>query len=570
MMYNDFYYPIKRTKENEKYILSVQREAEKMYNEPIKSLLYSEFKIFDEKGSRVEFEQSYMRHRKMFCAFSVMALLGEDEKWTDKLCDIIWAICDEFTWALPAHVGGMTDADAIAERIDLFAAETAFEISEVVYILKDVLPKRVVSRVKYEIKRRIADPYVKHRYEYGKSNWAGVCISGITASMIYMGFDDELKTVKNDILKNAGIYLSSFLDDGCCLEGALYWDYGFSFFCFFAELMRQYTNGEINFFENDKVRRIAHFGEDSYIEGNDVIPFSDSPHKSDFDYGFRKFLSDKYGDISVPDKKYMALFGSDVRYRFTKILRTLYALSGSEAKSPKASNADCRYYPDAMWYINKSFSYKFAAKGGKNKEPHNHNDVGSFIVYDEGKFILDDPGWPVYDKYYFTDVRYENMCASSLGHSVPIICEKAQMPGEDKRAVLVSESKNEFAIEFSSAYGDEIKGSLIRKFDLFSNRIEISDSYDGEPSRFTERFITRIKPILSENEVIIDNWHLSCDKNSEIQISSFEYTPRFSGKDGCEDAIETAYIIDFQFRDFASARFVLKKAVDSKVAPTAL
>ena len=41
--------------------------------------------------------------------------------------DTIWAICDEYTWSLPAHISWAKD-----ERtdVDLFASETGYALSE--------------------------------------------------------------------------------------------------------------------------------------------------------------------------------------------------------------------------------------------------------------------------------------------------------------------------------------------------------------------------------------------------------------------------------------------------------
>ena len=39
-----------------------------------------------------------------------------------------------------------------------------------------------------------------------------------------------------------------------------------------------------------------------------------------------------------------------------------------------------------------------SAKGGNNGESHNHNDVGSFVLYCDGKPAVIDVGTGVYEK----------------------------------------------------------------------------------------------------------------------------------------------------------------------------
>ena len=45
----------------------------------------------------------------------------------------------------------------------------------------------------------------------------------------------------------------------------------------------------------------------------------------------------------------------------------------------------------AQWYLRKEGNLVFMAKGGHNDEPHNHNDIGSFALFDDNKHPLEDP-----------------------------------------------------------------------------------------------------------------------------------------------------------------------------------
>ena len=91
----------------------------------IKELLYSEFKLFKTTGDRGVFEKPYFKRRRALSALSMLSLIYPDEeKYLDGLMDVIYAICNEYTWCLPAH---QPNIDALNEvYIDLFAAETGF------------------------------------------------------------------------------------------------------------------------------------------------------------------------------------------------------------------------------------------------------------------------------------------------------------------------------------------------------------------------------------------------------------------------------------------------------------
>ena len=136
-MFNKYTFPLEITVHNKSLVEAAKKAANEIYDEKIEALSYSDFKLFKTCGSREEYEMEYMKHRKMLCAFSAMALLDEDEKWINKLCDALWAVCDEYTWALPAHlVKAETVVDKI-ECIDLFASETSGALCEIYHIFEN-------------------------------------------------------------------------------------------------------------------------------------------------------------------------------------------------------------------------------------------------------------------------------------------------------------------------------------------------------------------------------------------------------------------------------------------------
>nr|MBD3622367.1 heparinase II/III family protein [Sunxiuqinia sp.] len=62
-----------------------------------------------------------------------------------------------------------------------------------------------------------------------------------------------------------------------------------------------------------------------------------------------------------------------------------------------------------------SDGFFFAAKGGHNAESHNHNDLGTCVLYFNGKPALIDIGRETYTAKTFSRHRYEN-----LDHAVAV------------------------------------------------------------------------------------------------------------------------------------------------------
>ena len=73
-----------------------------------------------------------------------------------------------------------------------------------------------------------------------------------------------------------------------------------------------------------------------------------------------------------------------------------------------------------------------------NAESHNHNDVGDFIVYADGKPMIVDAGRGNYTARTFSSKRYELWFTQSNYHNLPIINGFGQKEGRDFEAKNVS------------------------------------------------------------------------------------------------------------------------------------
>jgi hypothetical protein len=119
------------------------------------------------------------------------------------------------------------------------------------------------------------------------------------------------------------------------------------------------------------------------------------------------------------------------------------------------------------------------AKAGHNAEPHNHNDIGSFILFVDGVTLLCDPGGGLYSKDYFGSARYDNVFANSLGHSVPVIGGEAQLPGSEHKGTMTLEPDGTAVIRFEKAYGVATLQSATRRLRLDGQgKLVLEDRFD--------------------------------------------------------------------------------------------
>ena len=148
------------------------------------------------------------------------------------------------------------------------------------------------------------------------------------------------------------------------------------------------------------------------------------------------------------------------------------------------------------------------ALAGHNGVPHNHNDVGSFIVHKWGKLSLLDPGGPMYTKKTFSPRRYEILFCSSRGHSVPVINGAEQAEGERHYGTMAVENLNgegvkQVEIDMARAYPRGTVKKLVRRFALESgsNRLTLEDTYrfTKKPRSVEEAFITFERVTVAKN-----------------------------------------------------------------------
>jgi hypothetical protein len=109
----------------------------------------------------------------------------------------------------------------------------------------------------------------------------------------------------------------------------------------------------------------------------------------------------------------------------------------AESSIPPATR---NWLPDTAIFVARAEPEKpdgliLAAKAGHNAEPHNHNDVGSFIIALNGVMPVAEIGAGIYDRGTFDKaVRYQRIMYGSQGHSVPVINGQYQEAGPDHAA----------------------------------------------------------------------------------------------------------------------------------------
>ena len=491
----------------------LKASAKEFLDKPILSLSFHNFRRYEEDGNRSAYENEYFAHRGMLETFALMAWIYEDEQYLHALEDIIWAICDEYSWPVAAHMRG-TSLSAYQEEkpnVDLFAAETGEAFAEILSLLGDKLHPTVVMRMRKRLEERIFGQL--HQDFAWKTvkicNWAAVCAGSVGMAAMYEIHDDErLADILMICLTSIDRFIGGYTEDGVCSEGTMYWSYGFGYFMAFADLLRRRTGGKLDLFSIEKVHLMATFIGKALFPYGRSISFADGGSRFQINPSTFSYLKNIYSDMPVPAEKSLIFrYPTDTNYRFALALRKFVDMQAEPFVETKSDSTFI--FPAAQWYLStsKDRTVSIAAKAGHNQEAHNHNDVGSFQLFKNGQQMLADVGTGVYDKFYFSEIRYSIFCAGSQGHNVPIINGTTQEVGRNRTAENVIMAQNGLHYDFHAAYDIPTLQKLHRDivFNETDGTVSLKDAYSFTqvPGSVVERFVTEFEPTFGNGVVTI-------------------------------------------------------------------
>ena len=524
----------------------MERRCQQYRTEPVTALPFRLYRKYYQDGDRRSFEDLYFARRGRLSYLALAVLLHHRKEDIEALEDAIWAVCEEHTWVLPAHTSDLGDHYNV-DVIDLFSAETGFALSEISYLLGDVLDPKILHRIRDCLEERIFQMYLTHTYSWEtvSMNWASVCAGCIGGAFIYLA-PDRFPLVHDRILATMRTFLKGFGEDGICLEGIHYWGYGFGFFTYFAQLLYEFTDGQEDLFADPLCRKIAHFQEYAFLRKNHTISFSDGERAGSFLPGLTHKLHKLYGTRLLPPE-YAAF--SEYCHRFPAYLRNFFWVDPTESVTV-SKDLDSHYFPSSQWFVSSCGELSLAAKAGHNDEPHNHNDIGGFLLADDAGQILCDFGAGEYTREYFQKkYRYTYLCNASFGHSVPIINGSGQLPGAQYRGSVLSHEDGIFSVDMAGAYDIPQLASAVRTMHLDEAGFTLHDAFSGTGLRVTERFVTTVPPIKTKTSVTVGKYRMDASIHRVPEVS-VELIINHEGHP------ETLYLIDYALED--ASEFVLK------------
>lgn len=410
---------------------------------------------FVRNGNRSDFEAPHAARRARLAELVLAECVENRGRFLDAIADGAWLICEETFWGGAAHLfmqqRGLGLPDVTEPTFDLGAGETAALLAWTHYLLGarlDFVHPMIRERIKLEIDRRVLTPCLErddfwwmgwHRDNRPVNNWNPWCCSTWLACVLLLETDPDRRVrAVHKIMRILDIFIDHQPADGGCDEGPAYWARaaGSLFEC--LDLLHTATNGGVNIYCEPLIREMARFVQRTHAAGLWFVNFADAPVRPGTEsvtlFMFGRAIGDpamtSFASWLFQERKNSQLGGS-----MSRALPRLWL--DAELNDPAARPPlyrDC-WLPELQVMVARdragsSDGFFLAAKGGHNEESHNHNDVGTFVVYLDGWPLLIDIGVETYTaKTFDARYRYDIWTMQSQWHNLPTVNGELQKNG---------------------------------------------------------------------------------------------------------------------------------------------
>lgn len=503
----------------------LRKLAEKEISKPMPELTEDLYREFYQTHTRLPFEVSYFERRRRFGRAAICALLADEAArgpWIKSMLEKAADLFSEFSWALPAHVNAPSGQDPM--QIDLFGAETANLMAEVIALFGSVLPADFVEKIHWRLRNQFFQNYLERHEDFNwtkaMNNWNAVCHQGVIGAALTIEEDTKLLAKMLLLMKKyLPLFLRGFGSDGACGEGPGYWQYGFGWFSLLNEQLETRTAGQLSLVEGDAhIREIAKYGPRVTLANHHFVNFGDSPRSGALSPYMLTYLGKRLRDETLLAHGYrtyqrLEQTGINLQGQRTDMLY----LTRLILNCPTDHSAERHLEPQDVYLRDLSVivahsrdvrgnQWDFAAKAGNNAESHNHNDCGSYLLNVNGTPAVVEIGAPEYTKDFFRENRYNYLAARTLGHSLPIVngCEQAAGPQYAAKILNceLTEDHVEFSVDLTACYPSNAHcADLARNFyfDKKHGLLRVKEFYD------LLKFESYETSVITEEEVSLDD-----------------------------------------------------------------
>lgn len=492
------------------------------------TLPVTEFARFKKEGNRVGYEAIVFERRRQLAALVMAEIIERKGRFMPDIINGLEVMMEEPWWGIPAHYGKPVPLYS-EQPVDLFNAESASLIAWTGKELKAELDRfspELYKKIEREINYRILTKALGSNDWWKKAgmNWnPWICSNWLTCVMLYEKDASLRQKAVTEIEGCMKAFIDAYPEDGGCDEGTGYWDRAaaslFECFALMSRISRDsLATVTILDYQKEKVARMGAYIYKMYIANGYSVCFADAhENKSVVQlnvlWPFALYLNDAsmkgFASWVAEDKDFWnepaALYAKSGNFptlgRELLLLEHVRELAAEPAKEPQ----DEAWLPDLQIATMRAKDLFVAVKGGTNGESHNHNDVGSFVVYANGNPLFIDCGVGEYTSKTFSNERYSIWTMQSDYHNLPKINGVSQKDGKQYHAEVLRNSRHSITLDIAKAYPEEA-GVRSWKRTIALNKAGVSITEDYELASYKEpsciMLMTTTMPELSKKGIV--------------------------------------------------------------------
>lgn len=476
------------------------KRGESRLNYKWQVLTASMYLEFERSGNRKVMENPFFENAYALSDLFMAEMAEGKGRFIPALIDGIFFYCDASSWVLSAHVKQQKTKRSLPDYrlqvVDLGSCQISEMMAWIYYFLHEEIDKTdpsIMARLKYEIDRRTLTPYMEKdswwmamnsKPKTLVNNWNPWCNAAVLQCFLLLEKDkDRLAQAVYRTMVSVDQFINHANGDGGCDEGTSYWGHAAGKLLDYLQLLNISTAGKISLFDRPMIRNLGEYISRSYIGEGWTVNFADASARS----GSDPYVIYRYGKIvGSEEMRHFArvIYGGQPKTGMDvfRVLNALQIRKELSQETPGVSKAPCTWYPETqVCYFRGRNGLFLAAKAGFNNESHNHNDVGTFILYNNFVPVFIDAGVGVYTRQTFNkNERYKIWTMQSEYHNLPLVNGCGQKFGGEYKAknVSLNVSKNVFSLDMAGAYPKEANcRKWVRTYAFKDAKVEITDDY---------------------------------------------------------------------------------------------
>ncbi|MBQ9547982.1 MAG: heparinase II/III family protein [Bacteroidales bacterium] len=511
------------------------KDGEKWLNYRFQAILASEYLEFERSGSRAAMEVPNSRNRSALKELMLAELAEGKGRFLEQIINGAWFFAGSPSWVLSAHEYRKNSGRALPDYrdviMDLGSQLTGGDVALSLYFFRDEMDKidpAISAFIEHALDEKIYKPYLDPA-KWRAQSWLGFTHPGEEKPYFWENWDPRnnwniwcnfavaqiaclacrdrglLQRILAQAVESADNYIDFVKMDGGCDEGPAYWRHASGSLFEFIELMNRITDGKFGCWDDPQFRARCCYISRCNLGDGWAVNFGDGQARYTGLPSFLYWMGTTAGIKEIHD---YSLYVQACRDHLTTIdpgtylydkldfLPLLPQMKKEYAETFAAAGGDLErmkrelrkdlpawtWYPQTEHLIARNAQgLAFAAKGGHNEESHNHNDVGTVILFMDEMPVLVDVGPTTYMRQTFNKKeRYTIWSMRSEWHNLPMMNGCPQHEGGEYRAAWskADEKAGSFTTEFAGAYPAEAGlVSLQRNCVLKGSTLSITDRY---------------------------------------------------------------------------------------------